>query len=59
MNIFLYMHLDIDFSGCIHSVFNFLLNSLSSFPKCIEFNIHTVKGSEGILVLEVFSCMHF
>lgn len=59
MNIFLNMHLDIDFRDRIHSVFNFLLNALCCFPKCIEFNIHTVKGSEGNLVLDVFSCMHF
>ena len=59
INIFLNMHLDIDFCGYIHSVFNFLLNAFCCFPKCIEFNIHTVKGSEGNLVLDVFSCMHF
>lgn len=53
------MLLDIAFPGRIHSVFNFLLSDLCSFPKCTEFDIHTAKGSEGIFVLGVFSFMNF
>lgn len=54
---FLHLYLDIGFLGFIHSIL--MLNVLCYFPKCVEYNIHTIKSSEKIFLLEMFSFVNF